>query len=99
MARHAAPEPAPIEPPTLRQRLPLIETFVFAPVVAAIAALLMHFGGAGWDTAWSIAGAIAVVIVLAAWLTRSTPGQLPGSATRRAPTDDDGPPSGHERTP
>jgi hypothetical protein len=99
MGRHAAPEPAPIEQPPLRQRLPLIETFVIAPVVAAVAALLMHVGGAGWDTAWSIAGAIAVVIVLAAWLTRSTPGQLPGPGIKRAPTDDDGAPSGHERTP
>jgi len=99
MGRHAAAEPAPIERPPVRQRLPLIETFVFAPVVAAVAAVLMHLGGASWDTAWSIAVGIAVVIVLAGWLTRSTPGQLPGTGDTRPHTEDEGPPPGRKPTP
>jgi hypothetical protein len=99
MGRHAAAEPAPIERPPVRQRLPLIETFVFAPVVAAVAAVLMHLGGASWDTAWSIAVGIAVVIVLAGWLTRSTPGQLPGTGVNHSQAEDEGPTHGRKPTP
>ena len=99
MGRHAAPEPAPIERPSLRQRLPILETLVFAPVVAAAAAFFMHLGGASWGTAWNVAAGIAIVIVLAAWLTRSTPGQLPDPRVTRTPTEDDGPTSDHQRTP
>lgn len=99
MGRHAAPEPAPIERPSLRKRLPILETLVFAPVVAAAAAFFMHLGGASWGTAWKVAGGIAVVIVLAAWLTRSTPGQLPHPGVTPTRTEDDGPTSDHQRRP
>jgi len=99
MGRHAAPAAAPIERPSLRQQLPILETFVFAPVVGAVAALLMKWSGATWDTSWTVAAAIAVGVIAAAWLTRSTPGQIHNPTVTPSRTKGEGPTSDPKRTP